>query len=100
VTSKNAVWLLMNVRFEGTYPLHYHNEKNQQVRNNFNSNLLVGANVVPRLLLIVSTIMMEAISSSETRVLTRAPRHRIQDDKSPPSGFIVCRNNSRTASVV
>jgi hypothetical protein len=41
--------------------------------------LLVNANVVPGLL-ILSTLMMEAIRSSETSVPTEATQHRIRDD--------------------
>jgi hypothetical protein len=40
--------------------------------------LLVAANVVPSLLILV-TLMMEAIHSSETSVLTRATWHNIQE---------------------
>jgi hypothetical protein len=41
--------------------------------------LLVTADVVPNSL-IISNLMMEAIRSSETLVLTRARRHRIPED--------------------
>jgi hypothetical protein len=41
--------------------------------------LLVTANVVPSIPILV-TLMMEALSSSETAVLTRATRRNITDD--------------------
>jgi hypothetical protein len=65
VTAKNAVfWDEMlcgtykNRHFRGTYHLHHQDRKNQQARNNIRS-------------LILSTLMMEAIRSSETSGLTR-----------------------------
>jgi hypothetical protein len=41
--------------------------------------LIVTANVVPNLLILV-TLMMEVLSSSETSVLTRATRRDISED--------------------
>jgi hypothetical protein len=41
--------------------------------------LLVTANVIP-ILLVLSTLMIEAIRSSETSVLTRHKRHHIKED--------------------
>jgi hypothetical protein len=51
-----------NRHFGGWYHLHYQSEKNE---------LLVTANVVPSLL-ILFTLTMEGINSSEMSVLTRA----------------------------
>jgi hypothetical protein len=73
VNMKNLVFLDMMLyssckkrRFGGTYPFHHPAEKKQ---------LLVTANVVPSSL-ILFTLMMEAICSSETSILTRTtPRH-------------------------
>jgi hypothetical protein len=73
---KNAVFWNMtpcgsckNRRFGGMYRLHDHGEKNQRARNNVSSNLLI-----------LFTLMIEAICSSETSVLIRAIRHLIPED--------------------
>jgi hypothetical protein len=72
-------------RFGGTYRLHRQGDKNRRGRNNISSNwqpkyaakkyytfrLLVTANVLPISPLLVS-LVMEALCSSETSVLTRA----------------------------
>jgi hypothetical protein len=60
-----------NRRFGGTYRLHHQGRRNQHGRNTVSSS----GTVVPNSL-ILSTLTMEAILSSETLVLTRAiPRH-------------------------
>jgi hypothetical protein len=81
-----SAWLLIG----GTYRLHHQGGKNQRaryktlvfVRNVFQ--FLVTANIVPSLL-ILSTLMMEAICSSETSVPTRAICHNIPEDSIPHS---------------
>jgi hypothetical protein len=75
-----------NRRFGGIYRLHHRDDKNQRGKNSVNSNyqptqaakkycsvlrLLVTANVVPSSPIHV-TLIMEALLSSETLVLTRA----------------------------
>jgi hypothetical protein len=82
VTKKNAVFWDMTPcgscnsrRFGGTYHLHHQGAKNQRARDNVNSNFhlkhaVVTANVVPSSPILV-TLMMEAICSSESLVLTR-----------------------------
>jgi hypothetical protein len=101
VTMKNAVfWTVMpcgsceNRRFAGMYCLHHQSGMNQRARNsNWNMlwrnadlaikrsvlQLLVIANAVPSSL-IHATLMMEAIRSPETSVLTRATRRDIPED--------------------
>jgi hypothetical protein len=80
VTMKNDVfWVVMmrgsckNLRFGGTYSLHYQGDRNRRVflRNVFR--LLVTATVIPSSPTLV-TQMMEALRSFETSVLTRATR--------------------------
>jgi hypothetical protein len=82
VTMKNAVlWDVSprgsykNRRFGGTHRLHHHGDKSRRARNNVNSVLrfLVTVNIVPNSPILVS-LMMEAIRSSETSVLTRSIR--------------------------
>jgi hypothetical protein len=68
-----------NRRIGGKYCLHHQDEK-KILRNVLQ--LLVTANVVPSLM-ILFTLMMKAISFSETSVLTRATRHHI-----PEYGFL------------
>jgi hypothetical protein len=55
--------------FVGTYRLHHQDEKNQGARNNVSSN----HHLVPSSM-ILATLMMEPIISSETSVLKRATR--------------------------
>jgi hypothetical protein len=53
--------------------LHHQDDKNRRTRNN------VGRNVVPSSTILVA-LMMEALSSSETSVLTRATWRNISED--------------------
>jgi hypothetical protein len=64
-----------NRRFGGTYPLHHLCE----VFLRSVLQLLVTANVVPSSLILV-TLMMEAIRSTETKVGIRATGHHIPED--------------------
>jgi hypothetical protein len=64
-----------NPRFGGTHRFHHHGEKNQHSE----LQLLVTANAVTSLL-ILFILIMEAIRSSETLVLTRATWHHIPED--------------------
>jgi hypothetical protein len=100
VTMNNAVfWGVMpcgsceNRRLRGTYCLHYQGDENRRARNNVSTKylpkhavflrsvlrLLVTANDVPSLTILV-TLMMDAMRSSETLVLTRATRRNIPED--------------------
>jgi hypothetical protein len=65
----------MHRRFEGTYRFHQQGEKNQGSV----IQTLVTAYGVP-LTLILSTLIINAIHSSETSVLTRATRHHVPED--------------------
>jgi hypothetical protein len=79
-------------RFGGKYRLHHQNEKNRRARNSVSSNyepkhvfirsmrlLIIASNVIPRSLILI-TLMIEAIPSSETSILTRATRRHIPED--------------------
>jgi hypothetical protein len=70
-----------NRRFGGTYRLHHQGDKNRRASNNVNSvlQLLITANVVPSPPILV-ILMMEAIFSSETSVLTRVKWRNIPED--------------------
>jgi hypothetical protein len=63
-----------NKHFQGMYRLHHQGDKNCRV-----FLLLVTANIVSSSLILV-TLMMLVIRSSETSVLTRATRRRVPED--------------------
>jgi hypothetical protein len=66
--------------FRRTFHLHQHGEKNQRAGNvTSNKQLLVTAKVVPSSL-IIFTLIMDAIHSTETLVLTRTTRRHIPED--------------------
>jgi hypothetical protein len=95
VTVKNVAILsvtacdsCINRRFEETYRLHYQGKNNGRVNNNFSSNiifprsvlrLLITANILPSSQLL-ATLLMEAIFSTKTSVLTREARRNIPQD--------------------
>jgi hypothetical protein len=96
-----------NPQFGGMHRFHHQGDKNRRARSDVSSNyyyyyyvvvvvvvvvvvfllnvlrLLVTANVVPNSQILV-TLMMEAIRSYETSVLTRAKRRHIPDDRILP----------------
>jgi hypothetical protein len=95
VTMKNAVlWdvtpccFCKNRRFGGTWRLHHQGDKNRWTRNNFSSNyvakdtfceeIIVTANTVVSSLILV-TLLMEGLRSSETSILTRERRCKITE---------------------
>jgi hypothetical protein len=95
ITKKKAVFgmlrsvtLVKNRRYGGRYRLHHQGDKKRRARNYQSSSalfrLLVTANVVPSSPNLV-ILMMEAILSSETSVLTRAARHNTPEDGNPHS---------------
>jgi hypothetical protein len=65
-----------NRSFGGTYRLHHDGDKNRRAR----KNVSFSANVVPSTPILV-TLMMEAISSSETSGLIIATRRHIPEDR-------------------
>jgi hypothetical protein len=70
-----------NRRLGGTYRLHHQGKRIYRARSVFRYvlQILVTANAVP-VLLIIFTLMMEVIRSSETSVLIRATRRNSQED--------------------
>jgi hypothetical protein len=80
-----------NRRFGGTYSLHDQHDKNRRARKKDSSvhRMLVTANVAPSWLIRV-TLVIEAISSSEPSVLSRATRGNI------PEHGILLQNYLRT----
>jgi hypothetical protein len=92
VTMENAVFWdvtpcgsCKNRRFGGTYSLHHQGDQNRRARNNYVVvlrsvlRLPVIGNVAPSPLILV-TLMMEAILSSETSVHRRPIRLNIPED--------------------
>jgi hypothetical protein len=71
-----------NRPFNGTYYLQDQRGKNQRVRKSFSGNKHAATNIVP-VLLIPSTLMIEAMRSSETSVLTRATLRHTPEDGIP-----------------
>jgi hypothetical protein len=72
----HLVVLVKNRRFGGTYHLHQQGDKNQGARNSVIITVVTD-NVSSSL--IIFTLMMEAIRSSETSVLTGATRRNIPE---------------------
>jgi hypothetical protein len=67
-------------RCGGTYRLHHHNEMNPRGRNAFSPPASVASYCFVPSLLILFTLIIEAILPSETSTVTRTTRHLIPED--------------------
>jgi hypothetical protein len=93
---------LIKTNVSEKHHLHYQGEKNQRTRNNISSNYT--ANVVPSSLILLN-LVMEAIRSSETSVLTTPTQGHIPEDgfiqsdhREDLRSYIPADNNATTAS--